>query len=71
VQGYFIKEYDVETIYEFLSLGMAAFPYRFLFLSVDLPTIAAFLAGVKFVYKTIVYFMIYSPQFLKIKKKFS
>lgn len=66
-----MKKYDVETIYEFLSLGLAAFPYRFLFFSVDLPIVAIVIVCIKFTYKTIGYFVVYLPCSIRLKKRFS
>ena len=70
LQNYFIKDYDVETIYEFLSLGLAAFPYRFLFLSVDLPLIAAGIVTIKLTYKMTSYFFLFTPLGIRIMNIF-
>lgn len=60
-QEFCVKEYDVEVIYEYISLGLAAFPYKFLFFSVDLPIVAAALLVIKFGYKFTIYFVVYLP----------
>lgn len=69
IQTYCVKEYDVESIYEFISLAMAAFPYKFLFISVDIPIVAASILVIKFGYKATIYIGAYLPFYIKCKKK--
>ena len=55
VQMKMIRMFDVEELYEFLSLNLGAFPYRFLYLGIDSYLIAALIIAIKFIYKTLTY----------------
>ena len=61
IQLKMILAYDVEIIYEFLSLNLASLPYRFLYLNIDLPIIAAGVLIIKFSYKIFFYVIMFIP----------
>ena len=62
--------FDVEEIYEFASLSLAAMPYRFLFLGVDNPITASIVVSIKFVYKILLDVVIFTPWYIKLTAKF-
>lgn len=64
-----IKGYKVDTLYRFVSLGLAAMPYKFIYLNIDLPIVVGFVILVKFIYKTAAYFVLYLPWIHKIWSK--
>lgn len=68
-QGLLLSKYKVDTIYEFISLGLAALPYKFIFLNIDLPLVIIFIILIKFGYKTFGYFIIFLPCSQKLKQK--
>jgi hypothetical protein len=47
----------MEEVYEFASLAFAAMPYRFLYLSVDSWVPAITIMIIKYIYKTLTYFL--------------
>lgn len=51
-----IEPFGMDDIYEFASLAMAAFPYRFLFFGLDSILAMAIIMGVKFIYKWVGHF---------------
>ena len=69
VQMKFVRIFDVEELYEFLSLNLGAFPYRFLYLGVDSYLLATLTIAIKFIYKTLVYFIFYLPKCRKLAKR--
>ena len=61
--------FDVGEIYEFTALSLAAMPYRFIFLDVDRLLIAFWIIFIKFSYKIYVNFIIYTPLFKELVKR--
>ena len=63
MQEMFIKEFHIEEIFEFMALNIAAFPYRFIYLSIDSPFPAAGVLVIKFSYKSLTYIIALSNPF--------
>lgn len=63
--------FEVEEIYEFTSLSLAAMPYRFIFLGVDRLLIAFIIIIIKFSYKTSFDFIVFTPFYLRCRKRCS
>ena len=63
MQEMFIKEFHIEEIFEFMALNIAAFPYRFIYLSIDSPFPAAGVLVIKFSYKSLTYIIALSNSF--------
>jgi predicted transport protein len=64
-----ISPFEVDEIYEFASLSLAAMPYRFIFLDVDNFVVAILIIIFKIAYKVTTNFIIFTPLFIKIKNK--
>ena len=69
VQMKMVRMFDVEELYEFLSLNLGAFPYRFLYLGIDSYLIAALIIAIKFIYKTLTYVIFYLPKYRELAKR--
>ena len=69
LQEKFIKEFHIEEIFEFMALNIAAFPYRFIYLTIDSPFPAAGVLAIKFSYKSLNYIVALSNSFLIISIK--
>ena len=69
LQEKFIKEFHIEEIFEFMALNVAAFPYRFIYLSIDSPLPAAGVLIIKFTYKSLSYIVVWIPKIRKILKR--
>ena len=57
ILSYFTKNFELDDIYEFAALGIAAFPYRFLFFNVDSVWSVVVVLTVKFTYKIFAHFV--------------
>ena len=69
LQEKFIKEFHIEEIFEFMALNIAAFPYRFIYLTIDSPFPATGVLAIKFSYKSLNYIVALSNSFLIISIK--
>ena len=63
------EPFQVEEIYEFAALSLASMPYRFVILDIDRFEIAAIIIFIKFTYKLIVDFIVFTKWFIRLKNK--
>ena len=63
------EPFQVEEIYEFAALSLAAMPYRFVILDVDNFGTAFVIITIKFSYKLLIYYVMYTKWYVKIKNK--
>lgn len=69
LQSWFIKSFEMDEVFEFVDLNLAAFPYRFIFLSIDSPLAVCGVLLIKFSYKSLSYLIVFVPFVRKLMLK--